>query len=212
MITHNSIWAAIDSIAERYNLSPSGLARAAGLDATTFNKSKRFTSGGRQRWPSTESIAKVLEATGASFDELMNLLVSMDVHSNVFERSIPLIDMDLAGKGDYFDAEGIPLVEAWDQIHFPEIQDEDMFALEVVVDGYQPVYWAGDILVISPQAEKRRGDRVVVRYSDGQVKAHLFMRHSLKRLELASLQNYNETEFVDLTKIDWIYRIVWVRQ
>ena len=46
--------------------SASGLAKRAGLDPTSFNKSKRVTGEGRPRWPSTESLAKVLEATGAS--------------------------------------------------------------------------------------------------------------------------------------------------
>jgi len=52
MLTHNQIWTAIDRLAARAKLSPSGLAKKAGLDPTTFNKSKRVTPEGRQRWPS----------------------------------------------------------------------------------------------------------------------------------------------------------------
>ena len=65
MLSHSRIWAAIDPLAARHGMTPSGLARRAGLDATTFNRSKRVTGDGRQRWPSTESIAKILDATGA---------------------------------------------------------------------------------------------------------------------------------------------------
>ena len=54
MLTHAQIWTALDRLAERAGLSPSGLARKAGLDPTTFNKSKRITGDGRERWPSTE--------------------------------------------------------------------------------------------------------------------------------------------------------------
>ena len=68
-LTHSRVWSAIDALARRYGLSPSGLAKRAGLDPTTFNKSKRVTGEGRQRWATTESIAKVLSATGASFDD-----------------------------------------------------------------------------------------------------------------------------------------------
>ena len=68
MLSHDQIWAAIDSLAARYGMSASGLAKKAGLDPTTFNKSKRVSPDGRQRWPSTESVAKVLEATGATLD------------------------------------------------------------------------------------------------------------------------------------------------
>ena len=62
------VWAALDRLVARAGLSPSGLARRAGLDPTTFNRSKRITSGGRERWPSTESLAKALAATGSSMD------------------------------------------------------------------------------------------------------------------------------------------------
>src|SRR4029434_9445047 len=68
MLTHNQIWTAIDRLAARAKLTPSGLARKAGLDPTTFNKSKRVTPEGRPRWPSTESIAKSLQATGVTIE------------------------------------------------------------------------------------------------------------------------------------------------
>ena len=61
---HSQIWRAIDALAARRGLSPSGLARAAGLDPTTFNKSKREATDGRPRWPSTESLARALADAG----------------------------------------------------------------------------------------------------------------------------------------------------
>ena len=48
MLSHERIWAAIDSVARRYNMTTSGLARRAGLDPTTFNKSKRITQEGKR--------------------------------------------------------------------------------------------------------------------------------------------------------------------
>ena len=74
MLTHGKIWTAIDALARRYGLSPSGLAKRAGLDATAFNPSKRVTTEGRPRWLTTESLAKVLSATGATLDEFVDLL------------------------------------------------------------------------------------------------------------------------------------------
>jgi phage repressor protein C with HTH and peptisase S24 domain len=65
MLSHDRVWAAIDALAARYGMTASGLARKAGLDATSFNKSKRTSPEGRDRWPSTESISKILRATGA---------------------------------------------------------------------------------------------------------------------------------------------------
>ena len=212
MFTHSAIWAALDGLAERYKLSPSGLARAAGLDATTFNKSKRFTTSGRERWPSTESLAKVLEATGASFDEFISLLVSAHPNVDILGRFIPLIDMDLASRGDVFDSAGLPVSDSWDEINFPEVRDEHMFALEVVVDDYEPVYWAGDILVVSPQAELRRGDRVVVRFENERVEARTFLRQTARKVELADLINHETVEMFERGRVSWISRIVWVRQ
>lgn len=212
MITHNSIWAAIDGIAKQYSLSPSGLARAAGLDATTFNKSKRFTTSGRERWPSTESIAKVLDATGANFDDFVRLMMLSEPGSTLHGRSIPLIDMDLAGSGDYFDNRGAPVSSEWDEINFPEVRDENLFALEIVVDDYEPVYWAGDILIVSPSAEVRRGDRVVIQREDGSVSAKQLLRLSSKRAELGKLQNPEVDEVIEMADVSWISRIVWVRQ
>jgi phage repressor protein C with HTH and peptisase S24 domain len=74
MLTHGQVWGALDRLAERAGLSPSGLARRAGLDPTTFNKSKRITPDGRERWPSTESLAKALAATGSPVEALVQLI------------------------------------------------------------------------------------------------------------------------------------------
>ena len=43
-LSHQEIWKALDALAERFDLTPSALARLAGLDPTSFNRSKR-TSG-----------------------------------------------------------------------------------------------------------------------------------------------------------------------
>src|SRR5215469_11268703 len=74
LLTHEQIWSALDRLAARAGLSPSGLARNAGLDPTTFNKSKRITVDGRERWPSTESVAKVLAATNSSIETFVQLI------------------------------------------------------------------------------------------------------------------------------------------
>jgi phage repressor protein C with HTH and peptisase S24 domain len=74
MFTHKQIWAAIDVIAEAQGMSVSALAKSAGLDATTFNRSKRLSSHGRERWPSTESLAKVLKAANLDLRALADII------------------------------------------------------------------------------------------------------------------------------------------
>jgi len=70
MFTHSDIWRAIDQLAKSKGYSPSGLAKKAGLDPTSFNKSKRVSPDGKPRWPSTESISKILIATGLTMADL----------------------------------------------------------------------------------------------------------------------------------------------
>lgn len=73
MFTHAQIWQAIDDLAQRHGYSPSGLAKKAGLDPTTFNKSKRVSADGKPRWPSTESISKILAVTDSNMAEFLGL-------------------------------------------------------------------------------------------------------------------------------------------
>ncbi len=74
MLSHTDIWNGIDKLASAFGYSPSGLAKHAGLDPTSFNKSKRFSPDGKARWPSTESLSKVLHVTGASMTDFIALV------------------------------------------------------------------------------------------------------------------------------------------
>ncbi|MFA7277262.1 MAG: hypothetical protein WC043_10735 [Pseudobdellovibrionaceae bacterium] len=74
MFTHETIWLAIDRLAVRAGYSTSGLARRAGLDPTTFNRSKRIAVDGKPRWPSTESIARVLDAAQITMPDFLELM------------------------------------------------------------------------------------------------------------------------------------------
>src|SRR5215470_14828277 len=104
MLTHAQIWEAIDALAARAGTSPSGLAKRAGLDPTTFNRSKRITPDQRQRWPSTESVAKCLAATGTTLDQFVALVGG----ARGAVRTVPMIGLDQAGEGGYFDERGLP--------------------------------------------------------------------------------------------------------
>ncbi len=184
MLTHAQVWSAIDRLAARAGLSASGLARRAGLDPTTFNKSKRITPQGRARWPSTESIAKALTATGTSFDTFVTLI---DPGNGGGARPVPLLGFAEAGAGGYFDDGGFPAGEGWDEIAFPAVTDEHAYALEVSGQSMEPAYRDGDVILVSPSAPIRRGDRVVVRTKDGEVLAKELKRRTAKidRAEIA---------------------------
>jgi phage repressor protein C with HTH and peptisase S24 domain len=210
MLTHAQVWSAIDRLAARAGLSASGLARRAGLDPTTFNKSKRITPSGRARWPSTESIAKALAATGTPFDVFVGLIEQTE--SGADARAVPLIGFAEAGAGGYFDDGGFPAGEGWDEIAFPALSDEHAYALEVSGHSMEPAYRDGDVIVVSPAAPIRRGDRVVVRTKDGEVMAKELKRRTPKSIELKSLNAEHPDRTLASSDVLWIARILWASQ
>jgi phage repressor protein C with HTH and peptisase S24 domain len=210
MFTHDEVWRAIDAIAERNGLSASALAKRAGLDSTSFNKSKRVGPDGRQRWPTTESLAKVLAATGTSLEEFTALVEGTRAIRP--EQRIPLIGLVQAGSGGFFDDAGFPVGGGWEEIGFPGVKDENAYAVEITGDSMEPVYRDGDIIIVSPNSPPRRGDRVVVRTRAGEVLAKILKRQTAQRVELASFNVQHETILLPTSEVDWIARIVWATQ
>ncbi len=209
MLSHSDIWNAVDRLAERANLSASGLAKKAGLDPTTFNKSKRITPEGRPRWPSTESIAKSLQATGFTVDTFVSLIADRGGAST---QAIPLIGLAEAGAGGYFDDGGFPVGKGWDEIAFPSVQDEHAYALEVSGNSMEPAYRDGTTIVVSPAAPIRRGDRVVVKTKNGEVMAKELKRRTAKSIELRSLNPEHKERTLSVEDVIWIARIMWASQ
>ena len=211
MFSHKQVWAAIDTIAERYGFSASGLAKKSGLDPTSFNPSKRHGPDGRPRWPTTESIARVLDASGASVEEFSDLLTGRKGQPPR-RKQIPLLGLAQAGKGGFFDDSGFPVGSGWEEIDVPGVTDSNAYALEITGDSMLPVYREGDTIVVSPSASLRKGDRVVVRTTDGQVMAKILQRQTAKLVELASFNPEHQTRTLDMKDVDWIARIMWASQ
>ena len=208
ILTHEQIWSALDRLAGRAGLSASGLAKKAGLDPTTFNKSKRITADGRERWPSTESLAKALEATKSSVDSFVQLIG--DTARTV--QTVPLLGFAQAGTGSHFDDSGFPAGKGWDEMALPCVDDEHSFALEISGDQMRPAYRDGDVIVVSPATPIRRGDRVVVKTTGGEVMVKELKRRTAKTLELQSLNPNHVDRTLGADDVEWIARIVWVSQ
>tara|TARA_R110002124_G_scaffold1637_10_gene10006 strand:+ start:293 stop:934 length:642 start_codon:yes stop_codon:yes gene_type:complete len=209
-LSHPKLWSAIDALASAHSLSVSGLAKAAGLDPTSFNKSKRVTAEGRPRWPSTESLSRILAATGAGLDDFVALVEGTGAGGRT--QPVPLIGMAQAGNGGYFDDAGFPVGGSWDEVRLPDLKDENAYALEVSGDSMSPVYRDGDVIVVSPAASIRKGDRVVVKTIAGEVLAKVLARQSEKRIELHSLNPAFEARVLKPEEILWMARIVWASQ
>jgi phage repressor protein C with HTH and peptisase S24 domain len=207
-LTHDQIWTALDRLAKRAGLSASGLAKKAGLDPTTFNKSKRITADGRERWPSTESVAKSLAATNHSIDAFVQLIGDIERTA----QSVPLLGFAQATNRSHFDEDGFPAGKGWDQVSLPLIDDDHAYALEISGDQMKPAFRDGDVIVVSPASPIRRGDRVVVKTESGEVMIRELKRRTAKTLELQSLNPYRADRTLAAAEVEWIARIVWVSQ
>ncbi len=206
-MNHGQIWRAIDALATRRGLSASGLARAAGLDPTTFNKSKRQAPDGKPRWPSTESLTRALAAAEANWDDFAALLAGREGAG----RAIPIVGMARAGADGFFDDAGFP-VGADETVRFPDLGEDRVYALEIAGDSMEPMYRSGDIVIVQPGAAVRRGDRVVVRTHAGEVMAKLLGRRNEQTIELLSLNPAHKPRELAAAEVDWIARIVWASQ
>jgi phage repressor protein C with HTH and peptisase S24 domain len=210
MLSHQAIWDGIDAIARRHGLSASALAKLAGLDATAFNPSKRISKDGRERWPSTESIAKVLDATGESFDSFV-AATGAYLQVPATGRTVPLLGLAQAGAGGFFDSAGFPAGQGWDEVRLPSVED-GTYALEVQGDSMEPLYREGDKVIVSPTEQVRRGDRVAVCTKSGEVMVKLLSRQTENKLELHSVNPDYEARILDMKDVDWMRRIIWASQ
>ena len=211
MLTHAQLWTALDRLAARAGLSPSGLAKAAGLDPTSFNKSKRITRLGRERWPSTESVAKALAATNTGIEIFVQLIGET---GETVSQGLPLVgytQVESPGAGKFDDA-GIPVGKSWGELAFPALDDENAYAIAVSGNALAGAYRDGTVLIVSPNASIRRGDRVVVKIKDGTVTVAELKRRTSKLVELRSIEVEPSDRTVALRDVLWMQRIIWASQ
>lgn len=204
---HGDVWRALDAIATRRGLTASGLAKLAGLDATAFNKSKRISKEGRPRWPSTESIARALKATGIDYAEFASLV------SGRSKQSIPLLDFPDAAQDRLFNEHGAPTDKAWNHVEFPGPEwDDGCFALEIVDAAFEPVYRVGDHIIATRQTDIRRNDRVILKTTSRALLVGEILRQSSRRLELRALVGSDPVVPLVVDQVEWVARIIWASQ
>jgi phage repressor protein C with HTH and peptisase S24 domain len=187
------------------------LAKLAGLDPTAFNPSKRVSKDGRERWPSTESIAKVLEATGETFENFVQATGAYLQRPTTAAATVPLLGLAQAGAGGFFDSAGFPAGHGWDEIRLPAFE-EGTYALEVHGDSMEPVYREGDKVIVSASEQVRRGDRVAVCTKSGEVMIKELKRQTERRIELVSINPEYPARTLETRDIEWMRRIIWASQ
>lgn len=216
---HADLWRAIDTLAAERGLSPSGLARRAGLDPTSFNPSKRRMTDGRPRWPSTESIAKVLAASEtdlASFAALIAGARTLPPAERMRRRDaaqrIPCLGFvetcEQEDGAEPFRGSGATQQE----ILVPNTGDPRAYALSVHGSSMEPVYRPGDVIVASPEAPLRIGDRVVAHTTSGEVMVKRLARRTARRIDLSSFNPAYPSRSFRPAEITSLHRIVWASQ
>ena len=241
MLTHPALWAAIDRLAQRHGLSVSGLAKRAGLDPTTFNPSKRTGRDGKPRWPSTESLAKVLGVTDTLPE---HFLPECLLEETLFEESpptpnsprlvpkgrdmIPAARFGQTRQNPLFDENGFPQGDAWDEVLFSDpVDPSPLYALDMDDHTFAPIYRYGDRLILSPTADIRVGDRLVVCTAPCTLHIGELLRITARYWDIRVISpapNANETQpqatnygkdgdilTLDHTMGHWCARILWVR-
>ena len=206
---HPDIWRAIDELAETNGYSPSGLAREAGLDATTFNKSKRVAPDGKRRWPSSESLAKILDVTGTSLLDFAALVNKTVLKTRI--AVLPLAVTTGAGaKTVHFDDNGQPAGKAWAKRTIPGSDDAAAFGIDVNNATLAPAYRAGSLLIAAPGARLQKGDRAVVVQANGTLVIGEITRAAGKTHELTTLGKAAKKIAVERTGMRLIAKIAMV--
>ncbi len=203
MFTHDDIWRAIDRLAEEKGFSASGLARQAGLDPTAFNRSKRVSPNGKPRWPSTESLAKILQVTDSSLRDLLN---SMDQLSGPEAASIPHLPYALVRSGR-LQTETMP---ATFTINMET--GHDAFAITIEDERLKPLFRVGSTLIAERNVKMSGDDRILFFSRKDGLKAGIL--HSLQKRSWSVLlpdQDFREVSFAE-NDIEWIARILWASQ
>ena len=206
MLSHTDIWRAIDRLAQENELSPSGLARKAGLSPTLFNPSKR-SHGDRKRWPSTESISAILKATNCSLDNFVALASEKATqHSHIPLLSCTQVERDPS----LFDEQGLPHRKLWDKMSLPAATETTAFALEIGNNAASPDFKKGDRIILAPSQEPRHGDWVALQVKGNDILIKRMGSSGAQKVELHASGQDEPPVTLTRQDIHWLYRIIWV--
>lgn len=213
--SHEDVWRALDRLASEIGLSPSGLAKKAGLDPTAFNPSKRNSSSGRPHWPTMESIFKVLHATDRSLFDFARLAEASPPGMSDQDQTrleVPVLGYAEAGSESDIEDTAQARDSQRKSIFFPTQSDQDYLALAVQGDSMAPLYRDGDMLIVSPSARIVPGDRLVVRTRQGEVMVKTLKSRSSDTIVLGSVNPDYETQSFAADEVQWLAKIVWASQ
>lgn len=199
MFTHDQIWMAIDRLAESRGFSPSGLARQSGLDPTAFNRSKRISPNGKPRWPSTESISKILAVTSSTMTDLFSL---MDGGSDGGLQIVPLLThADLRAGRIASDKAGVFSISL--------DAGDSAFAVRIDDDHFHPLFRAGSVIIADRDLKMKANDRILLFSSKDGLKGGILQSAQKRNLTvLLPGDSFREVVFAE-SDVEWTARILW---
>lgn len=200
MFTHDEIWAAIDRLADTRGLSASGLARQAGLDPTAFNKSKRISPNGKPRWPSTESLSKILAVTNCTMSDLLTLMNRGGGAPKPI-RMLAYAHIKAGRLGEKPVSSFAAGIET----------GEDGFAVTVEDDLLHPLFSAGNVLIVDPSAKLNADDRVLIYSRKGGLQGGIVQSAQKRALSILLADNGLTASDFSGNDLEWAARIVWAR-
>ncbi|MAQ71608.1 MAG: hypothetical protein CL565_05385 [Alphaproteobacteria bacterium] len=220
MFSHDDIWNGIDRLASAHDLSTSGLAKKAGLDPTTFNKSKRQTPEGKPRWPSTESLSKILSVTGATLTELTELIESngkkpsKNVDKTPFSiTSFSFKDIVKKPGFDPSHAKHSPVDISLEHVFdFEDFSQAMVLCVLLDTDEFEPTFKKNSKLVCRLKENFVNSGRVLAKTSDGRILIGEISSVSKETLELKCLTGKNPSRRIEAGDISWIADIIWTSQ
>jgi phage repressor protein C with HTH and peptisase S24 domain len=198
-LDHDRLWRAIDALASGAGLTPSALARRAGLDPTSLNKSKRVTADGRPRWPSTESLSKILAATGATLDDLSRLVDG----AGLPPPGMAVVLATAPGTLGFREGgDGAEAGMSGDEVETVRLRDSCLL----------PLYRPGDVLVLGPRVAPRAGDRVLLCLTNRPPRVAIFWSRDDEAVVWGEAPGGEPRHLSVVAEIDRVVRILWASQ
>lgn len=204
---YDTIWNSVDKLAQSKGLSPSGLAKLAGLDATTFNKSKRIRPDGKNRWPSMDSVNKLLEVCNITFEQFYNMGNSDEEPEG---GTIPFIKLSQLGRDPQIEDKFLKTA-GWNKVIFPDAKDI-LYAAEIDTNDYLPLYRYGSTIILSANSDIRKGDRVAIFLNEDKLLLKEFIRRTPSQLVVTDINNPDEEDIIAIADVKLINRILWASQ
>ncbi|MBS0987904.1 helix-turn-helix transcriptional regulator [Acetobacter okinawensis] len=161
------VWQVLDTLGRERGFTPSALARAAGLDATALNPSRRVVPGGGMRWPSLPTLLGILDVLQVPLAVFARHVAGEEVgHAPLAEQAGKLraLSYSMLGQEGVFDQYGLPCGPVWEWESSPGQwwSEPGTYVVRVDTDAMEPVVRDGGSIVVAPALPPREGDRVLL--------------------------------------------------